>query len=201
MGNRLTVVMIESAYLLQGGFEQLLNELPGMALLEVFEGGEKSLSEKIAKLNPDILVINPNSLKTDFVPFINDVNKNPGCLTIGLFDSSTPENVKSHFQGCLNLGEGKFELLEQFRQVIGKRPSKKPESINSSLSDREKTIVIQVVNGLTNQEIADKLFLSIHTITTHRKNISNKLGIKTVSGLTVYAIMNKIVDLNEIEHR
>jgi DNA-binding NarL/FixJ family response regulator len=201
MGNRLTVVMIESAYLLQAGMEQLFNEIPGLVLLEVFEGSEKSLSEKIAKLNPDILVINPNSLKTNFVPFINDVNKNPDCLTIGLFNSSTPENVKSHFKGCLNLSEGKFELLENLKYILGEKITKKPKVNNSVLSEREKTIVTQVVNGLTNQEIADKLFLSIHTITTHRKNISNKLGIKTVSGLTVYALMNKIVDLNEIDHR
>jgi len=193
--------MIEGAYLIQAGIEQLLNELPGLVLLEVFEGSEKSLSEKIARLSPDILIIDTNSLKTDFVPLINEINKNPDCLTIGLFDSSTPENVKSHFKGCLNLSDGKFELLEQFGQILGKRPAKKPGLSNSSLSEREKTIVKQVVNGLTNQEIADKLFLSIHTVTTHRKNISNKLGIKTVSGLTVYALMNKIVDLNEIEHR
>lgn len=201
MAKRITVVMVERAYLLQAGMEQLFSEIQGLVLLEVFEGGEKSLAEKINKLNPDILVIDTNSLQTDFVALINDVNKNPDCLTIGLFDSTTPENIKSHFKGCLNLTEGKFELLEQLKQILGKKIIKKPELSSSNLSEREKTIVIQVVNGLTNQEIADKLFLSIHTVTTHRKNISNKLGIKTVSGLTVYALMNKIVDLNEIEHR
>lgn len=193
--------MVESAYLIQAGLEQLFNEIPGMVLIGVFEGAEKSLPKKINKLNPDILIIDPNSLQTRFITLINEINKNPDCLIIGLIDSSTPKNVKSHFKECLNITEEKFELLKQLKLLLGKRIVKKPEVSNSILSEREKTIVVQVVNGLTNQEIANKLFLSIHTVTTHRKNISNKLGIKTVSGLTVYALMNKIVDLNELEHR
>jgi DNA-binding NarL/FixJ family response regulator len=52
--------------------------------------------------------------------------------------------------------------------------------------------------GLTNRQIADKLFLSAHTVMTHRKNISSKLGIKSVSGLTVYAIVNNIITIEEV---
>lgn len=196
------IVLVAHAYLIRSGMEQLFNEIQGLVLIDVFEGSEKSLSSKIKKLNPDILIVDTNSLTADFNSFINDVNKNTGCLTIGLFDSKTPENIKSHFTGCLNKTEGKYEILEQFKHILGDKLTKKPStSSDSILSEREKTIVKQVVNGHTNQEVADKLFLSIHTVTTHRKNISNKLGIKTVSGLTVYALMNKIVDLHEIEHR
>lgn len=196
------IVLVAHAYLIRSGMEQLFNEIQGLVLIDVFEGSEKSLSSKIKKLNTDILIVDTNSLTADFNSFINDVNKNTGCLTIGLFDSKTPENIKSHFTGCLNKTEGKYEILEQFKHILGDKLTKKPStSSDSILSEREKTIVKQVVNGHTNQEVADKLFLSIHTVTTHRKNISNKLGIKTVSGLTVYALMNKIVDLHEIEHR
>jgi len=67
------------------------------------------------------------------------------------------------------------------------------------LSDREKEIVVYVVKGLTNKEIADKLFLSINTVTTHRRNIARKLDIHSSSGLTIYAIVNKLVQLDEIQ--
>lgn len=64
-----------------------------------------------------------------------------------------------------------------------------------ALSEREKDIVIGVVQGLTNKEIADKLFISTNTVITHRRNIARKLQIHSIAGLTIYAIVNKLVDL------
>ena len=55
------------------------------------------------------------------------------------------------------------------------------------------------VNSEQNKEIADKYNLSIHTVITHRKNITRKTGIKTVAGLTVYALLNNLIDPNSIE--
>lgn len=68
----------------------------------------------------------------------------------------------------------------------------------SSLSSREIDVVVNVVKGLTNKEIADRLCLSVHTITTHRKNISRKLHIHSSAGLTIYAIVNQLVDINDL---
>lgn len=67
-----------------------------------------------------------------------------------------------------------------------------------TLSQREKEIIGCVAKGMTNKEIADALFLSVHTVATHRRNISNKLQIHTPAGLTIYAIVNKLVKLEEI---
>ena len=67
------------------------------------------------------------------------------------------------------------------------------------LSAREKEILVSVAKGLLNKEIADKHHISINTVITHRKNITHKTGIKTVPGLTAYAILNNLIDINEIE--
>ncbi len=67
------------------------------------------------------------------------------------------------------------------------------------LSEREKEILVSVAQGLLNKEIADKHNISINTVITHRKNITRKTGIKTVPGLTVYAILNNLIDINSIE--
>ena len=67
------------------------------------------------------------------------------------------------------------------------------------LSDREKEILVSVAQGLLNKEIADKHHISINTVITHRKNITRKIGIKTVPGLTAYAILNNLIDINSIE--
>ena len=67
------------------------------------------------------------------------------------------------------------------------------------LSAREKEILVCVAKGLLNKEIADVCNLSIHTVITHRKNITRKTGIKTVAGLTVYALLNNLIDMNVVE--
>lgn len=73
------------------------------------------------------------------------------------------------------------------------------EEEHNGLSDREKEVLVQVARGLLNKEIADKLNISINTVITHRKNITRKTGIKTVPGLTVYAILGGLIDINSIE--
>ena len=67
------------------------------------------------------------------------------------------------------------------------------------LSEREKEIIVWVVKGLTNKEIADRLFISINTVTTHRRNSAHKLDIHSPAGLTIYAIVNKLVDISDVE--
>ena len=67
------------------------------------------------------------------------------------------------------------------------------------LSEREKDVLIQVVRGLSNKEIADVLCISTHTVITHRKNIAHKLNIHSTAGLTIYAIVNKLIDINSMD--
>ncbi len=74
-----------------------------------------------------------------------------------------------------------------------------PESISEQLSQREKEIVGCVAKGMTSKEIADHLNLSVHTVTTHRRNITSKLQIHTPAGLTIFAIVNKLVSIEEIK--
>ena len=67
------------------------------------------------------------------------------------------------------------------------------------LSDRERDVLVQVVRGLSYKEIADVLCISTHTVISHRKNIARKLNIHSTAGLTIYAIVNKLVDINTLE--
>ena len=94
-------------------------------------------------------------------------------------------------------------VLEHQLQA-GIKPSKggkaaEKEEGQEALSQREKEITSCVVKGLTNKEIADALCLSIHTVITHRRNIARKLQIHSPAGLTIYAIVNKLVELSEIK--
>ena len=73
------------------------------------------------------------------------------------------------------------------------------EADKGTLSEREREIARWVVCGLSNKEIASQLFISLNTVLTHRKNIARKLNIHSVAGLTIYAIVNKIVDIQELK--
>jgi DNA-binding NarL/FixJ family response regulator len=72
---------------------------------------------------------------------------------------------------------------------------KQPKTTESEeLTAREKDVLTLVALGHSNKIIAEKLFISIHTVISHRKNITDKTGIKSISGLTVYAILNNLID-------
>jgi DNA-binding CsgD family transcriptional regulator len=89
------------------------------------------------------------------------------------------------------------QITEQLQTFLAQpEVEKKPE--NDILSVREIEILKEVALGYSNKEIADRLFISINTVITHRKNLTDKLGIKTISGLTVYALMNQLIDPTEV---
>ena len=98
----------------------------------------------------------------------------------------------------INIYQTKSAIQKQLLQLTGSKIGK-VTGREEALSKREIEILKNIAKGKTNREIAEKLYISSHTVITHRKNITRKLGIKTVSGLTVYALINKYISMNEIQ--
>ena len=89
--------------------------------------------------------------------------------------------------------------MEQYGHPGGKNLPDLPEVLkNKILSNREIEVLSLIVQGMINKEIAEKLNISLTTVITHRKNIMDKLGMKSVSALTIYAVMHGYVDINNI---
>ena len=78
-----------------------------------------------------------------------------------------------------------------FKAGVGQNPD--------ALSDREKDVIISLVQGMSNKEIADHLCISVNTVITHRRNIARKLQIHSPAGLTIYAIINNLVDISSVK--
>ncbi len=97
----------------------------------------------------------------------------------------------------ISLYEPVSSILLKIEGHIKRRADK--QGVGVDLSDRELEVLKLVALGFQNKEIADKLYISIHTVISHRKNITDKLGIKSISGLTVYAILNKLIDTEHID--
>ena len=107
-----------------------------------------------------------------------------------------------HGKKCLFLHDTEANIKETIcSAVIRNKSSRASENIKSenTLTVRETEVLKMVALGKTNKEIASELFISIHTVISHRKNITEKLGIKSISGLTVYAIINRLIDTNTID--
>lgn len=104
---------------------------------------------------------------------------------------------------CINAPEKKLVrailMLQQHAHGHGEHMPPMPEILKRKiLSDREIEVMSLIVQGFINKEIADKLNIGLATVITHRKNIMDKLGMKSVSALTIYAVMHGYVDINKI---
>ncbi|MDO4755542.1 MAG: LuxR C-terminal-related transcriptional regulator [Parabacteroides sp.] len=120
--------------------------------------------------------------------------------TIVLVNSLEGEKNNSFSSNYITINSPQETIIEQLKLFFVKENGYlSTDNNNKELSLREIEVLQQIVKGITNKEIADKLHISLNTVQTHRKNITTKLGIKTVSGLTFYAIMNGIISGEDIE--
>ena len=111
-----------------------------------------------------------------------------------LYGYADTETVSS-FDGIFNIYNNEAQAVKNLQKIIQEKDKNLDEANEdiAELSEREKEILAAVANGLTNKEIADKCSISVHTVISHRKNITRKTGIKTISGLTIYAVFNNLI--------
>lgn len=132
--------------------------------------------------------IHPSYMQKEDFRLVRIIDQKPELLTDDSFQTD-----------ILYLDDDEAQIIKNIKRNIALT-----EKVNnalsgeSELSEREKDVLREIALGKTNKEIADNLFISAHTAITHRKNITKKLGIKTVSGLTVYAILNKLIQMEEM---
>ena len=99
----------------------------------------------------------------------------------------------------INLFDAPTLIYYKVNEILNSFLSDQNKDTDTELTKREIEVLQMVTKGHSNKEIADLLFVSIHTVISHRKNISEKTGIKSASGLTMYAILKKIIDMNDID--
>lgn len=187
-------IVAVSSFLVRKGLIALLNQIEGVRVIREFE--EVDPVDRFIRVHgTGFMIISRELYEKASQLFLS----HPGLLerTLLLMEpSSGVDNFKGH--ATISLKDGREEITGKIRQLMETHPTGSEGVENAKLTPREVTIVRLVSMGLTNRQIADRLFLSTHTVTTHRKNINNKLGLRTVSGLIVYAIVNNIITLEEV---
>ena len=192
-------IIATPSYLLNKGLSLIINEIRNAKVAQISETAD-GLESSLSSLLPDYLVITDSLLQKFDDKALNGLYKaSPETMVIRILTNDEDKPSQKLNLTDFKLYTGKKETSDFFINLVEKNQNKTGET-DSELSERERTILRQVAMGKTNKEIADELFLSIHTVITHRKNITGKLGIKSISGLTVYALINGIISTEDVEY-
>lgn len=197
MSAQLKIAVAEPSVIIRSGILSVLKRLSALnvQVLEIVEITQ--LSTALSRQKPDVLIVNPAFLGLFSLQKIKAEADCRKMKCIALQYSLTDISALKAYDETISIYDTSDQIKDKLIAL-----SKKESEENSQtdmLSPREKEIVICVVKGMTNKQIAERLFLSTYTVITHRRNIANKLQIHSPAGLTIYAIVNKLVELNDIK--
>ena len=200
MSNTKKVLAVaETSYIIRKGLVYALSQLSSVAKVVELKEME-DISYQLNILQPDAVLINPmllgHSARQDIRSLLSLEKKT---AIIALVYNLIDEQFYRSYDGIVRINDSESKIEETLDACLNKDQS--TQSDMEELSDREKEILISVVKGMSNKEIAEYHKISIHTAITHRRNITRKLKVHSISGLTIYAIINKLVDISEIKYQ
>jgi DNA-binding CsgD family transcriptional regulator len=154
--------------------------------------------ERITVFKPNIIIINPSVIDFSRRMNVKILFQNfPQLSIVALLHNHYERQLLKQYHEYIDIEDDKRKIEQKLRALSPQRTYNE-EAANYELSSRETDILIAVAKGLMNKEIANRLNISIHTVISHRKNIIKKTGIKSVAGLTVYALLNNLIDESDM---
>ncbi len=197
MGRRIHIVVAEPSVIIRSGMVSVLKRMTTLNIDIAEINDIAMLSTQLCKYKPDILIIDPSQLG---MFSLKQIKNEAGCSslkTVALQNTLTDHATLQHYDASISIYDHSETIKAKLLDLIH---SEEKNDNKQELSTREKEIIVCIVKGMTNKQIAEQLCLSTHTIITHRRNITNKLQIHSPAGLTIYAIVNKLVEINEIKN-
>ncbi|MBE6309281.1 MAG: response regulator transcription factor [Bacteroidaceae bacterium] len=187
------ILLIEPSEIVAAGITAIIARSPEFAIAQTLSnpGYYNPQSSNI-----DIIIINPAVIDYNERFDIRSYFGKENVTIIALTHGSYEENVLRQYDGCIGIYDSAQRIVQKIKSAM-EEATQAPKSDINELSTRERDILRAVAMGKTNKEIADEFNISIYTVISHRRNISQKLGINSIPGLTVYAIMNKLVDMSD----
>lgn len=193
------IAIAETSVIVRGGLTAALKRLPNLKVQPIELLSVEALNDYLRTQYPEMLIVNPTF--GDYFD-VNRFREDASCKKIrliALVTSFVDSSLLSKYDESISIFDDLETLSKKIHALLNMDSEEEGLDNQDTLSQREKEIVICVVKGMTNKEIAEQLFLSIHTVITHRRNISKKLQIHSAAGLTIYAIVNKLVTLNDVK--
>jgi DNA-binding NarL/FixJ family response regulator len=194
MSNR--VIICETSEIIANGLAEIINGIAQFDVVSRLDNPEH-LSEKITALDANLLIIDPTLLGFHNKEFLSQLNKEHPQLThVALVTSCLDHSMLTPYSGVIEINDTRSKIISKMNEFAQNEASKGTDDVE--LSKRETDVLVAVAKGMMNKEIADEMNISIHTVISHRKNITRKTGIKSVSGLTVYALLNNLIDEKDL---
>ena len=194
MRNR--VILCEASEIIANGLAEVIDSMAQFDVVARLDN-PAHLSEKILATDANLVIIDPSLLGFQNKEFVTQLGKeHPGITLIALATSCLDHAMLTPYGGIIELHDTRSKIIGKMNEFVKGDNDRKNDDVE--LSKRETDVLIAVAKGMMNKEIADQMNISIHTVITHRKNITRKTGIKSVSGLTVYALLNNLIDENEL---
>ena len=193
------IAIAETSVIIRGGLTAALKRLPNVKVQPIELLSIEALHDCVRTQCPDMLIVNPAFGDYFDIGKFREETSGKKIRVIALVTSFVDASLLSKYDESISILDDLERLSKKISGLLNVPSEEEDLENQDALSQREKEIVICVVKGMTNKEIAEKLFLSIHTVITHRRNISKKLQIHSAAGLTIYAIVNKLVTLNDVK--
>ncbi|MFV0546459.1 MAG: response regulator transcription factor [Bacteroides sp.] len=194
------VAVAESSVVIRTGMALVLKRLPSLRVQPIELASVEALNDCMRTQDLDVLIVSPTFGEYfDLLRFREKFGMQKGVKIVALVSSFVDTSLLNKFDDRLSIFDSIETITTKLSALLNTAEEEDEDEGQETLSYREREIVVCVVKGMTNKEIADQLFLSIHTVITHRRNISRKLQIHSASGLTIYAIVNKLISLDEVK--
>jgi len=193
------IIIIEPSTIVFAGLQSIIERMHiAESIYHVTE--LDTITQKLAQLRADIIIVNTAVFGFHKNLSIKSIFKDCTHASIIAFVSQYSDSqFLKQFDDIIDIYDDAQTISAKIRHIIEQDTIDLTETDTTELSEREQEVLIAVVKGLINKEIASTLNISIHTVMSHRKNITRKTGIKSISGLTVYALFNNLIKQEDVQ--
>ena len=194
--NIFNIIIVETSHIIYEGISSILSNT-GQSFNILQAESLNELQQLNLKTKTDLVIINPvliQNIIKDFQLIKKDFNNTNW---IALAYTIAEPNIISLFDSIIYINDTPNKIISTIQKLLLPQQHQDNQiQKQETLSERETDVLKLLVDGNANKEIADKLNISTNTVISHRKNISQKTGIKSVSGLTIYAVVNNIITID-----
>lgn len=192
-----SVLIVEPSEIICNGLRSILESSGEYNVLSEIHDAS-TLMDRLNVARPDVLIVNPTLLSPTPRQQISAIGRiRPTMPVVALVYQYVEQSLLESFRYVLDIRSTRSTLLSILHDATsntGNSVEPTESTDNYELSDRETDVLVLVAKGLSSKEIADKLHISVHTVNSHRKNITHKTGIKSVAGLAVYAMIHNLME-------